>query len=621
LVLLLSIAFGLFFVQAPTALGEGGSLLAPSQALPTQFSYTVSAMDPSAASNPAGATFPGFRGPNQLILYTAGYGAQTTGTSGFGEEVRVVGGLVDEFTGANSLIPNDNPESLILSGHGAAAQWLRKIARRGARVAFDPQSRQLTLRYTPEVYLYQVEAAIARATSRPPADPSAYSQARQEADQCLDTLKQQAETLSEERPTAPYIALAQRCEQLADRAYLATIASRANEYRGVWLRPLAGQDTSVEGIRRTIARLKAYNIRDVYLETYFQGRTLFPSQTMARYGLPEQHNQFRGTDPLKLWIETAHQEGLRVHAWTQVFLAGNVEESIEPFGPILNQYPQWRNVQRVSLNATMPVPSTVEEGHLFVDPANPEVRAYLEALILEIVTRYDVDGLNLDYIRYPASHSVKSGDFFQSTWGYTPVARQRFEAEMRARLLPKPSSPEIAGKKPASRSNNPPAQTPILDPIRLTPSHPYWQAWTDWRKAQISSFVQRISTQVHVVKPSLPISAVVFPKPDPQFALKLQEWPVWVQAGWVQALTPIGLIPTPEGLQRQSQEFRRMTQDKVPVYVGVFGVYNRLRPVEFAEQIDAVRAAGMPGVMLFEWSRMRPEYEEALRLGPFRAEP
>src|SRR5262249_22503565 len=113
------------------------------------------------------------------------------------------------------------------------------------------------------------------------------------------------------------------------------------------------------------------------------------------------------------------------------------------------------------------------------------------------------------------------------------------------------------------------------------------------------------------------VSAVVFPY-HAHNNRKMQDWPRWVHEGWLDALTPIGLGPSAEGVYTDSVNFLKITEGKVPVYPGVFGMYNRLSPAELLSQIDAIHRAGLPGVVLFEQSRLDETYEQALLAGPFR---
>lgn len=588
---------------------DAPSILRPATAETRTYRFRVDAIDPTPESNPSAALTAGLRGEGQLILYTAAFGSSTH-TNSAGTEAVVTDGVITHSGGGDNPIPANG---FVLSGHGAAAQWLTKFAKTGALATYDTESRQVTIQFTPTMYLNQVDSALERAKSRPPADEAAYQDHLSKADSCRVQLAAQ----TNQPLSTALVTLANRCEQEADRAFYNTISANQNEFRGAWVRP---NSVKLEQIRSQVAQMKRLGVKNIFLETYYQGETSYPSRVMSDFGLPEQHPQYKGGDPLQLWITAAHEAGLNVHAWVQVFFAGNQKENAELYGPILQKYPQWRNVERPNWNRGIPVASDVEPGHYFIDPANPEVRSFLEKLLLEIVERYDIDGLNLDYIRYPASAPVNSPIHLSTTWGYTDSARNQFktliEQERQAAEQKKREALKAAGK-PIPKAG-PSFTTPSADPKDLTTKSPLWPRWVSWRKEQVSSFVKTISEKAHAAKPQLLISAVIFPSHDSTYAQKLQDYPRWAKEGWIQALTPIGLSPIPERMAQQATLLKEQIQDKIPVNVGIFALYNRQDPIELVRQIEALHQSDMPGVVLFDWSRLTPAYEDALQEGPFR---
>lgn len=615
---------------------SGPSILHPRPANP-EYRYPLDAVDPTAATYPKGVGFPGFRGEQQLIVYTPAFGS-STGTNNAGVELIVENGVISRVNdNGNSSIPTNG---FVVSGHGAAANWLSRFGQPGAVVALENEPNQntpsqLMIRMTPQVFQHQVAEALQRAQSRPAFNAPRYQQVLQEAQSCQAQLQSDPDAAA----TPTLIALANHCVDLANIAYYNTMESKSKEFRGAWLRPTSNNPADV---RKVIESLQRQHINQVFLETYYQGKTIYPSAVMTEYGL-QQHPQFRGGDPVQVWVDEAHHAGIKLNLWVQVFFAGNQKENAEQFGPILTKYPQWRNIQRMNLNAADPMPSQIEPGHFFVDPANPEVRAYLQKLILEMVTHYDIDGINLDYIRYPASAAANRGTYLESSWGYTPYAREQFKAMIaqereaaekaeadklaeqekeEALLMLSTKGGHKNGKAksahPAKKLAKKPMEYPSADPAELTPSSPLWPRWVAWRKERVTSFVKEISEKTHAIKPNLLLTAVVFPSLNPVYAVKLQEYPLWISEGYIQALTPIGLSPTPELLKQQATGLRAQIQDKAPIYVGIFGMYNRNQPTDLVRQIDAAHQAGMAGVVVFDWGRLTPDYDTALHEGPFR---
>lgn len=615
------------------------SVLGPEGGTEKKFSYAVSGInpDPSMVSIRVNG-----RPPDRLWIYMGESAARTPAVPSTFEAV--VSGSVIESVGIG---PHDIPaDGFVIQGQGLAGQWVRNILRPGQIAKLDSQNQNLLVEMTPLAYAKDIESILnrieplsdlakepAQANNTGASNSPDLTQVLEKAHQCDAVLQQQGTNPLTKEILDTY----SNCQKVADKAFYLSRPVNADEFRGIWVRP---EEQTPQDIAAMLDKYHHLKIDHLFLETYYQGRTLYPSHVMEEYGLPAQHNQFVGQDPLKTWIELAHQRGMKVYAWFQTFMAGNSRESDEVYGPILQKYPQWSNVQRSAVNITHPVPSAIEPGHYFLDPANPEVRTFLQRLLEELVSQYDLDGINLDYIRYPASAGVNTSTYLSSNWGYTPVARSLFkeslkpewdkemairreaaEKELQQQLRQKCHTVHRFGKrrkicpKPENLAVHVP-EIPI-DPVSLHPGDRYWSRWMQWREDQVSSFVKAAHDNLKAQHPNLMLSAVVFPY-HPENPVKLQDWPRWVEAGWVDALTPIGLGPDPEKLYEDSLRFNEVTQGKIPVYPGIFGMYNRYPTVDFLTQIDVLHKAHMPGVVLFENSRLTNEYEEALLYGPFR---
>ncbi len=575
-----------------------------------QTTADISVTDPSPENNPMGSGFPGYRASNQLIVYDAAYGRPTTGTNEFGFEVTVRDGLVVTQEGSDSAIP-DEPGGFVLSGHGKARSWLIENAPLGAHISLSPDGKQVTTVIGFDTYRYQFDRQYAESPCARLTAPDAA---------CQDIMERvgQAQSLFEDGKANQAAALLLDAkESLSRRTWMAATPFPPNALKGVWLRPT---ETTRQAIGSSLDQIRQAGLNSVFLETYFHGYTIFPSQTFADYGLPRQNPKFAGVDLLQLWIEEAHKRGMRVHVWFQTFYAGT--KAYDPPGPVLRKYPQWANVQYVALKPLQfcdaassgpappandcsptvttllespkePVPSNLETGAYFLDPANPEARAFLMRLAEEIVTRYPVDGFQLDYIRYPASFPRDRFSYHKTTWGYTDVARQEFKARYG------------------------------VDPAMLDPKNPddaaQWNTWNLFKVEQVSGFVEEVTQRLHQKRPELLISAAVFPNPEDSLALKHQDWRTWARAGWVDFLAPMTLTSAVKVVENDTRRMINATDNRIPVDSGVFGPFNNNSAELVVTQIEAARQAGASGFVLFDYAHLTPRMLEALRLSQSRA--
>ncbi|MEL7407020.1 MAG: family 10 glycosylhydrolase, partial [Cyanobacteria bacterium J06558_2] len=215
-----------------------------------------------------------------------------------------------------------------------------------------------------------------------------------------------------------------------------------SEVRGMWLdRGTIVKAKSEADLALIFDRMAQAGINTVFFETLNSSYTIYPSKVA-----PQQNPLVEGWDPLKAAVKLAHERGMELHAWVWTFAAVNQRHNTilnlprTYLGPLVSKHPDWaitdHQGSRFHYNS----------GKVFLDPANPEVREYLLSLITEIAANYEVDGIHLDYIRYP--FQSPTGEI---TYGYGQAAREQFQ--------------KLTGH----------------DPIKLDPTHPLWQKWTQFR--------------------------------------------------------------------------------------------------------------------------------------------
>ena len=158
------------------------------------------------------------------------------------------------------------------------------------------------------------------------------------------------------------------------------------------------------------------NFNTVFFQVRSNGTVIYPSkiETFSPYfkGKPD---EFPDYDPLAFAVKTAHSLGLEIHAWVNVFRCFSGKDN-----QLLN-YPQHIAVQHKNW-----IVEYFNEGKksYWLDPGLPEVRNYLISLLKEMVENYKIDGINLDYLRYP-------GRFFDDSFSYSAYGQGKPKAAWR----------------------------------------------------------------------------------------------------------------------------------------------------------------------------------------------
>ncbi|MGJ3249037.1 MAG: glycoside hydrolase family 10 protein [Elainellaceae cyanobacterium] len=334
------------------------------------------------------------------------------------------------------------------------------------------------------------------------------------------------------------------------------------EIRAMWLdRGTIVRAGSRAGLIPIFDRLADAGINTVFFETVNAGYPIYPSQVA-----PQQNPLTRHWDPLEAAVELAHERGIELHAWVWVFAVGNqrhnpiVNLPVDYIGPVISAHPDWANYDH---RGHMIPPGQTKP---FLDPANPEVRSYLSRLFDEIVTQYDVDGLQLDYIRYPFQDAGAG-----RTYGYGIAARQQFQA--------------MTG----------------VDPVTISPSdRQLWNRWTTFRTNQINSFVAETSAQLRQRRPDLILSAAVFAISEHERVQKIQQnWEVWARRGDVDLIVPMSYALDTNRLQRLTRPWFDEEADLGSVLVLPSIRLLNLPESATLDQIQALRDMPAGGYSLF----------------------
>ena len=338
------------------------------------------------------------------------------------------------------------------------------------------------------------------------------------------------------------------------------------EIRAVWLdRGTIVRSRSERELSLVFDRLAQAGINTVFFETLNAGYPIYPSRVA-----PEQNPLSRGWDPLAAAVKLAHERGMELHAWVWIFATANQRHNTvigKPsgyLGPVLTAYPNWANKDNQG--------RTWNSGDLkaYLDPANPEVRNYLQQIVAEIAQNYQVDGIQLDYIRYPFQDPNRN-----FIYGYGTAARQQFK------------------------------QQTGTDPVNITPrSGALWQQWVNFKVNQVSSFVAEVSQYLKQQHPDIILSVAVFHHPEQERVWKIhQHWEYWARQGYVDWIVPMTYSLDTNRLRRIAEPLtqqQRLGSSLITPSVKVLNIPD----IVAIDQIQAVRDLSTGGYSIFAFESL-----------------
>ena len=167
--------------------------------------------------------------------------------------------------------------------------------------------------------------------------------------------------------------------------------SAESEARAVWVTrwDYKTEDDVVEIIKNAAS----CNFNMVLFQVRGNGNAFYPSDYEA--WAEELGGADPGFDPLAVAIEEAHRRGIELHAYVNVYPAWKGTELPKAPTQIFNLHPEWicmgKSGRRIGLN----------DHYVYLSPGIPDAKDHIYNVFMDIVSRYPIDGLHLDYVRYP----------------------------------------------------------------------------------------------------------------------------------------------------------------------------------------------------------------------------
>jgi uncharacterized lipoprotein YddW (UPF0748 family) len=293
-------------------------------------------------------------------------------------------------------------------------------------------------------------------------------------------------------------------------------------------------------------------------------------------------------DPLSRICSRAHAEGLEVHAWINVFLVWSAGAPPRSALHVVNAHPDWIAVRADGRRLVEMLPEEFQKEKMegmYLSPAVPEVRRHIRDLVQEIVTRYPVDGIHLDYVRYP-----------EPTSGYDVHTRTAFEREFGVDPL-RIDSPDSL----------------LLSVLGGADRIPDLRArWIQWRREQVTNLVRDVRRDLDLAGRPIKLTAAVISDQNAALNRYLQEWPAWLEEGLLDAAIPMAYSPSTPIVERQLRDAMAI-EHKRQIWAGI-GIYNQ-GARDAAEKIRRARRLGVDGIALFSYDALlgRAGYARGIR--------
>lgn len=319
--------------------------------------------------------------------------------------------------------------------------------------------------------------------------------------------------------------------------------------RGTWITNVASNALhSRENIKAAIELCDQKGINNIYVVVWNKGVTMHPSDVLKKYiGILQ--DPFYTFDPIQTIIEEAHKRNINVHAWFEFGFSYAYKDSNNVW---MDRYPHWagRNSKGHLLQ---------KNGFYWWNALHPEVQAFMQELILEVVRKYDVDGIQGDD-RLPA---------MPAEGGYDAWTLEQYKKK--------------TGKDAPSQYNE--------------------TEWLQWKADQLSAFGEKLYKRVKAQRKNCIVSwsPSIFPWSKEQY---LQDWPKWLKGKYADYLLPqlyrYDIVAYEKILKDLSGQLTSSQKKKVfPGILTSLGGGYLVKPELLKEMIRLNRQYGFEGECLF----------------------
>jgi uncharacterized lipoprotein YddW (UPF0748 family) len=371
------------------------------------------------------------------------------------------------------------------------------------------------------------------------------------------------------------------------------IAQQSPEVRALWVQ--RGSLASPASVITAVDMAKRGGFNTLIVQVRGRGDAFYDSRHEPRPALLAK--QPLSFDPLAMMIERAHRADLKVHAWVNVNLVSDAEPPAAR-KHIVYAHPEWLMVPRPlaedlgrmnprdtqylrRLSEYARARSDRVEG-IFLSPIHKGAADHIVKVIGDIVARYDLDGIHLDYIRFP-----------NDEFDYSTGALDEFRADVTSRLT------GAERREYATRARG--------RPLFYTEMFP--QGWQDFRRARLTALLTRIRTTVKSRRPRAMLSAAVFPDANDAANRRFQNWGAWLDAGLLDVICPMAYTTNPALFRTQIADVEQRAGHR-PVWAGI-GAY-QLSPAATVDNIRAARQLGAEGIVLFSYDNLDARYVESV---------
>jgi uncharacterized lipoprotein YddW (UPF0748 family) len=353
--------------------------------------------------------------------------------------------------------------------------------------------------------------------------------------------------------------------------YCQSIAFADMHVKALWI--VRDSISNSEKTEEAVNYAAAHGYTDIFVQLRGRGDAYYKSSFVpgpVEYPtIPEYY------DPLDNVIKLAHKRGLKVHAWFNMLLTWSSVKNPKSVEHPVNAHKDWFMVSSDGLKMINVPLDTLKNHNIegrFISPVYPDVRDYFVKVITEVILKYDVDGVHLDYIRYP-----------NQDYDFNDLIRDDF--------IKKENSDPVDIVKSNSVDDN---------------SIKQFENFQNYRASLVTGLVRQISERVKNSGKKITLSAAVKPDIDEAFTVYGQDWGKWLDEGLIDFAALMNYYQNCDKVQDILEKaLKTVTSDKLVMGVGLY----KLTKEETLKQLEITDELKIKGFSIFSYKVLKENRE------------
>ncbi len=314
-------------------------------------------------------------------------------------------------------------------------------------------------------------------------------------------------------------------------------------------------DRDLADIKRTVAYAKGLGINTLILSPF--------RNTYALYDTNVEHllrsKDMPDLDVLQAYIDECHANDIKLIFMLCCFIADKPSAAYED-EHFINYFGDKLLISKTGRNAAY----FYSDPSYTLNPYDSDVREFYKSIIKEVIANYDIDGIQLDYIRFPLP--TYYGESNYEDQGYNDDIIAAFQKQYRTSKNPKDMS--------------------VTDPM--------WQKWCAFRRDIITSFVKEVSR----ICGDTYFSVTCFAGYTDRQIYVFQDVEKWAQKGYIDAVYPMIYSASTDDFIANASKLIEGVGESCRVVLGV-GTYDGETNDVLKEQLNYAYESGCEGVSVF----------------------